>query len=268
MSDSHEPELLPPEQQEEEPSGSVLKPFLDHLEDLRWMLIKMIAALGTAMFFSFFYARELLGVIILPLRRVTERPEEFLYTLEVTGGFTLAMKLAMYCGLVLSCPFLLYFLAQFILPALTPKEKSLMTPVFASGVGLFMAGVALGYFIVIPAGLRFFLDYNTYLGVSTRWTIDNYVSFVSHMCLAFGICFELPMVVLALAKLGIVTHEFLRQKRPYVIVLIFIVAAVITPTTDMVNQMLLAVPMCILYEACIWIAWWMERRRQGSEARS
>lgn len=266
MSDSHEPELLPSDESQEEPSGSMLKPFLEHLEDLRWMLIKMFAALGIAMTLSFFYARELLAVIIWPLRRVTEKPEEFLYTLEVTGGFTLAMKLALYAGIVLSCPFLLYFLAQFILPALTPKEKSLMTPVFAAGVGLFASGVALGYFVVIPAGLRFFLDYNKYLGVSSRWTVDNYVAFVSHMCLAFGICFELPLVVLALAKLGIVTAGFLRQKRPYVIVIIFIIAAVITPTTDPLNQSLLAIPMCVLYEACIWIAWWMERGKRREQA--
>lgn len=260
MTDSREPELLPPDDDTEK-SSSILKPFLDHLEDLRWMLIKMIAALAAAMMLSFFFARQLLAVIIGPLDRVTGNPEEFLYTLEVTGGFTLAMKLALYAGIVVACPFLLYFLAQFLLPALTPKEKSLLTPTFMAGVGLFAAGVCLGYFVVIPAGLRFFLDYNQYLGISTRWTVDNYVSFVSHMCLAFGICFELPLVVLVLAKLGIVTYEFLRQKRPYVIVIIFIIAAVITPTTDPLNQSFLAVPMVVLYEACIWIARWMERRK-------
>lgn len=260
MTDSHEPDLLPPGDDAEQ--SSVLKPFLEHLEDLRWMIIKMIAALGIAMTLSFFFARELLTVIIWPLQRVTPDPSAFLYTLEVTGGFTLAMKLSLYAGLIVACPFLLYFLAEFILPALTPKEKDLLAPVFTAGVGLFLGGVALGYFVVIPAGLNFFLEYNKYLGVTSRWTIDNYVSFVSHMCLAFGICFELPLVVLVLAKLGIVTAEFLRQKRPYVIVIIFIVAAVITPTTDPLNQSLLAVPMCVLYEACIWIARWMERAKR------
>ena len=252
MTDAHEPE---PESRPSE----FIKPFFDHLEDLRWMIIKMVVTLAVTMFLSFFFARQLLAVIIWPLKRVAGDPERFLYSLEVTGGFTLAMLLALYAGLVLACPFLLYFLAQFVLPALTSKEKGMMWPVFASGVGLFLAGVALAYFAVIPAGLKFFLDYNQYLGIRSQWVIENYVSFVSHMCLAFGICFELPLVVLALAKLGIVTAEFLRQKRAYVIVIIFIIAAVITPTTDMVNQCLLAVPMCLLYEACIWIAWWMER---------
>ena len=263
MADSREPDLLP---QDDAEASSMVKPFLDHLEDLRWMLIKMIVALAASMALSFFFASRLLAVVIWPLKRVTGDPSQFLYTLEVTGGFTLAMKLSLYAGIVLACPFLLYFLADFILPALTPKEKSLLTPVFTAGVGLFLAGVALGYFVVIPAGLNFFLQYNRYLGISTRWTVDNYVSFVSHMCLAFGICFELPLVILVLAKLGIVTYEFLRQKRPYVIVIIFIVAAVITPTTDPLNQSLLAVPMCLLYEACIWIARWMERVKRKRSA--
>ena len=269
MTDSREPGLLPPDRDESTADSSVLKPFLEHLEDLRWMLIKMIVALAVAMVLSFFFAQELLAVLIWPLKRVTDNPQPFLRTLEVTGGFTLAMTLSLYAGIVIACPFLLYFLAQFILPALTRREKGLLTPAFTAGTALFLLGVSLAYFVVIPAGLRFFIEYNKYLGIRSEWTIDNYVSFVSHMTLAFGICFELPLVVLILAKLGIVTHEFLRQKRPYVIVLIFIIAAVITPTTDMVNQSLLAVPMCFLYEACIWIAWGMERRkRRESEARS
>jgi sec-independent protein translocase protein TatC len=238
-----------------------VKPFLDHLEDLRWTLIKMVATLAVAMLVAFVFARQLLLVVIWPLKRIAGDPQQFLYSFEVTGGFTLAMSLALYAGVVLACPVLLFFIAEFVLPALTPKEKKLLWPVFASGVGLFLAGVALAYFAVIPAGLRFFLDYNKYLGIRSQWVIENYVSFVSHMCLVFGICFELPLVVLALAKLRLVTARFLRDKRPYVIVIIFIVAAVITPTTDMVNQCLLAVPMCLLYEACIWIAWWMEKRR-------
>lgn len=260
MADSRDDELIP-FGQDDNGTGEV-KPFLEHLEDLRWMLIKMLATLGIAVLLSFIYARELLAVIIWPLKRVTGNPAEYLWTMEVTGGFSLAMTLALYAGLTLACPLLLYFLAQFILPALTHKEKGMLTPVFAAGVGLFMGGVALAYFVVIPTGLEFFIEYNKYLGISSRWTVDNYVSFVSHMCLAFGICFELPLVVLALAKLGVVSHRFLREKRAYVIVIIFIVAAVITPTTDMLNQTLLAAPMCVLYEGCIWIAWWMERKKK------
>jgi len=256
LADSHEPELFPPESEE---GGAAVKPFFEHLEDLRWMLFKMLATLAVAVITSFAFARELMRIIIYPLRRVVGNPQEYLWTMEVTGGFTLGLQLALYAGLIVACPILLYFLADFIIPALTRKERTMLVPVFTAGVGLFLAGVALAYFLVIPGGLKFFLDYNKYLDISSRWTIDSYVGFVSQMCLAFGLCFELPLVVLALAKLGVVSGRFLREKRPYFIVIIFIAAAFITPTTDMLSMLLLAVPMCVLYEACIWIAWWMER---------
>ncbi len=252
-------ELTTPEPPDDE---QAVKPFLEHLEDLRFMLIKMVSTLLVGMILSFAFARQLLTAIIWPLQRVTGDAKPFLRTLEVTGGFALAMKLALYAGLVLVMPFLLYYLAEFILPALTKREKQLLFPSFAAGALLFLAGAALSYFFVIPAGLKFFIDYNNYLGISSEWTIDNYVAFVSHMLLAFGVCFELPMVVLLLAKLGIVSATFLRTKRPYVVVLIMIVAAFITPTTDPFNMAMLAVPMALLFEVCIWITWWMERKEK------
>jgi sec-independent protein translocase protein TatC len=260
MTDSREPDLLPPEDELPEPSSGV-KPFLEHLEDLRWMLIKMLATLSVAMLACFFFARQLLSVVIHPLQRVTGDPEPFLRTLEVTGGFTVALKLGLYAGIVISCPILLYFVAQFILPALTSQEKRMLAPVLGFGVGLFLVGVSLAYFMVIPAALRFFIDYNQHLQIRSEWTIQNYVSFVTLVSLAFGLAFELPLVVLALAHLGIVTHAFLRSKRVYAIPLIFFLAAVITPP-DLMSQVLLSVPMCLLYEACIWIAWWMERKKR------
>ena len=237
------------------------KSFLDHLEDLRWVIIKILVASILAMFGCLFFARELLEIILWPLKRVAEDPSVFLYSLEVTGGFTLSMKLALYAGSILACPFILYFIGQFLMPGLTLQEKRLIVPVFASGTSLFLVGVAMAYFVVVPAGLNFFLEYNQYLGIRSQWVIENYVAFVSHMCLAFGICFELPLIVLILGKMGIVTAEFLRQKRPYVIVLVFILAAIITPTTDPLNQSLLAVPMVVLYELCIWITRFLEKRK-------
>ncbi|MCG3147679.1 MAG: Sec-independent protein translocase protein TatC [Verrucomicrobiae bacterium] len=259
MPDATEPELLPPA--DETPVGGETKSFLDHLEDLRWMLIKMAATLAIAMLGCFLFAPALMKFFTHPLATVAGDVTPFLRTQQVTGGFMLAIKLALYAGLVVSSPILLYFLTQFVLPALTRQEKRMVTPVLLAGVGLFLCGITLCYFGVLPAALRFFLEYNKTLDIRSDWLIENYIGFVSQMMLAFGICFELPLVVLALAKIGIVTAEFLRQKRPYAIVLIFIVAAVITPTPDMLTQCLLAIPMCGLYEACVWIAWWMERRR-------
>lgn len=260
MPDATEPEVLPPD---DAPVGGEAKSFLDHLEDLRWTLVKMASTLAVAMLACFIFAPTLMKFFTHPLASVVGDVTPFLRTQEVTGGFMLAIKLALYAGIVISSPLWLYFLAQFVLPALTWKEKRMVTPVLTVGVLLFLSGVALCYFGVLPAALKFFMEYNKTLTIRSDWLIENYISFVSQMMLAFGICFELPLVVLALAKIGIVTAEFLRQKRPYAIVLIFIVAALITPTPDMLTQCLLALPMCVLYEACIWIARWMERRQQA-----
>jgi sec-independent protein translocase protein TatC len=263
MADSNEPEVLPPAA-EESADGGVVKSFLEHLEDLRWMLVKMAATLAVAMGGTFVFAKQLLIAIKYPLSQAAERPEDFLMApFEVPGSFMLAMKLSFYAGVVIASPFLLYFLGQFVLPALTVKEKSMVRPVLAAGAGLFLAGGSLAFFWVVPLGLKFFIGHNQYLfGVQPKWPIQNYVSFVSHMVLAFGLCFEFPLVILALAKLGLVSHKFLRDKRAYVIVGIFIVAGIITPTTDIISQCLLAGPMCLLYEACVWIAWWMERKER------
>jgi sec-independent protein translocase protein TatC len=261
MSDLPEPaDASSPEPVADDDNSHAVKPFLDHLEDLRRMLIKMVSTLLIGMILSFAFAKHLLAAIIWPLQRVTGDAKPFLRTLEVTGGFTLAMQLALYAGLALVTPLLLYYLAEFILPALTRKEKRLLTPAFLAGAMLFLAGAALAYFAVIPAGLKFFIDYNNHLGISSEWTINSYIAFVAHMVLAFGVCFELPLVVLLLAKLDLVTAAFLRAKRPYVLVLILIVAAVITPTTDPFNMAMLAVPMALLFEACIWITRWMEHK--------
>jgi sec-independent protein translocase protein TatC len=261
MTDSPEPKPAPPDTENEEEASAAVKPFLEHLEDLRWMLIKMLATLGVATLACFVFAAQLLTVLIYPLQRATGDAEPFLRTLEVTGGFSVALKLALYAGIVICCPALLYFLAQFVLPALTSQEKRMLAPVLGFGVGLFLVGVAMAYLVVIPNALRFFIHYNRSLHIRSEWTIQNYVSFVTVISLAFGLAFELPLVIVALARLGLVTHKFLRQKRIYAIPLIFFIAAVITPP-DLMSQILLGVPMCLLYEACIWLAWSMERRKR------
>jgi sec-independent protein translocase protein TatC len=261
MSDSPEAEIEKSESDGRE--QFVAKTFWEHLEDLRWMLIKMVAAVAIAVVGCFVFAKEIFDYIKEPLRQVVgdDKVQDFLWSREVTGGFMMGMKLAFFAGIVAACPFLLWFLGQFLLPALTRRERRMVLPVFAFGVGLFLGGCALAYFGVLPLTLQFFIAYNDYLGISSRWEVTDYASFVSMLLLAFGIAFELPLVVLALAKLGLVTSKFLRDKRPYVIVIIFIVAAVLTPP-DVVSQVMLGVPMVVLYELCIWIAWWMERRKR------
>ena len=236
------------------------KPFLDHLEDLRWTIIKSAAALGLAAAAAFMFSDTLLSVAIYPLARVTGDASPYLRTLEVTGGFSIAMRLALYSGAAVVSPLLLYIVCRFVFPGLTHDEKKLLGPALFFGACLFACGAALAYFFVIPAGLRFFLSFNEHIGIRSEWTIQNYASFVFHMILAFGISFELPVVVVFLSKLGIITHALLRRHRSHAIVAILIFAAVITPTTDPFNMALLALPMCFLYELCVWIARFIEKR--------
>ena len=181
-------------------------------------------------------------------------------------AFMLSLKIALITGMIISFPLLLYFIAQFVFPGLTPKEKRAVLPALGIGFGLFLSGAAFAYWIVTPRVLEFFHEYADGLGVASEWRIGYYVSFVSQLVLIFGVCFELPVVVMTLVKIGLLGHEFMARNRSYAVIIIFTVAAIITPTPDAPTLCLLAVPMVILYEICIWMAYFIERRRRRLEA--
>jgi sec-independent protein translocase protein TatC len=162
--------------------------------------------------------------------------------------------------MVLAFPFLVLFLAEFVLPALTPKEKALILPAALLGSGLFLLGGAFAYFVVLPQALDFFFQDAKAMNWQPTWTVREYYSFTTQFIIAVGLSFELPLAVLLLVRLGIVDHAHLRKTRAFAVVVIFVFAAVITPTSDIVTLLLMGVPMCLLYEACIGIAWIMGRR--------
>jgi sec-independent protein translocase protein TatC len=182
-------------------------------------------------------------------------------------SFFTAMKLALYAGLIVAFPLIFYFLLEFVMPGLTPREKKLLWPALAIGFGLFLAGVFLAFFFVVPNTLQFFHIFGSDIeGTRDQWTVADYTTFVTTFSLIFGASFELPVVVLVLVKLGLLTSEFMRRTRSWAIVIITVVAAVITPTGDPGTLASLAVPMIVMYEACIWIAVWMERKERAREA--
>lgn len=176
--------------------------------------------------------------------------------------FTLSLKLSFFAGIVLSFPLLLWFMAEFILPGLTREERKLVFPSVLVGFVLFLIGVCFAYFVVTPKALKFFYEYSLRLGVVSDWRIGYFVSFVTQFTLIFGLCFELPVVVMALVKLGLLSYPTMNRTRSYAIVAIFIISAVITPTTDAITLLMLAVPMVVLYEICIWLAWLIERKEK------
>ncbi len=242
------------------PESETSKPFLEHLEDLRWTIVKVAITLGIAMIVCFLFRSTLVRVMQAPLRDVGSQIGT-LKALGITDSIVISFHLAFYTGIVLSFPLLLYFLAEFVLPALTAVEKRFLFPAIGVSFALFLLGVMISYFWLLPKTILFFFRDTESLGWAPTWTVQQYYSFVTRFTIGFGLAFELPVVVLALVRFGLVTYKFMARTRPYAVVLIFILATIITPTPDILTLVALALPMCLLYESCIWIAWLMERRR-------
>ena len=194
-----------------------------------------------------------------------ESNSRMMSALKPTETFVLSMKLAFYAGIVLAFPLLLMFILQFVLPGLHEQEKKILWPAMAIGFGLFIGGVLFAYFFVLPRALLFFYEWGGDLGVSNDWRIGEYISFATQFTLLFGLAFELPVVVMVMVKLGLLTYETMAKTRAYAIVAIFITAAVITPTPDIMTLLLMALPMLVMYEICIWLAWFDRKNSRASE---
>ena len=236
------------------------KPFLEHIEDLRGLLIKIAIAVGVAMTVCFAFRSTLAGIVQHPLATVAPERAANLQSLGVTDSFTISLELAFYGGIILAFPFILYFLAEFILPALRPEEKRVLLPASMVGFGLFLIGVVFCYTIVLPQALAFFFADAQSMNWQPTWTVREYYSFTTQIIIAFGLAFELPLVVLVLVKLGILDAATLKRTRTFALIVIFIAAAIITPTSDILTLLLMGGPMYLLYEICIIIASIMARR--------
>ncbi len=243
----------------EPPESETSKPFLEHLEDLRWTIVKMSIALVLAMMICFAFRSILVRVMQAPLHDVDQKIGA-LRALGITDSIVISFHLAFYAGIVLSFPLLLYFLAEFVLPALTAIEKRFLLPAILVSFALFLLGVLVCYFWLLPKTILFFFRDTESLGWTPAWTVQQYYSFVTRFMLGFGLAFELPVVVLALVRFGLVTYKFMARTRPYAIVLILILGTIIAPAPDLLTLIAMGLPMCLLYESCIWIAWLMERR--------
>jgi sec-independent protein translocase protein TatC len=241
------------------PESETSKPFLEHLEDLRWTIVKMSIALVLAMIICFAFRSILVRVMQAPLHDVGQKIGA-LRALGITDSIVISFHLAFYAGIVLSFPLLLYFLAEFVLPALTAVEKRFLLPAIFVSFALFLLGVLVCYFWLLPRTILFFFRDTESLGWMPTWTVQQYYSFVTRFTLGFGLAFELPVVVLALVRFGLVTYKFMARTRPYAIVLILILGTIIAPAPDLLTLIAMGLPMCLLYESCIWIAWMMERR--------
>jgi sec-independent protein translocase protein TatC len=324
---------LRPEDEEEEGGGPV-KTFLEHLEDLRWVIIKSGTALVLAMMVCLLGVNHLVLFLKWPLERArkigvhrrqtvdlmvgTNRLGRFhpstnyfgdlnlgtnrhvivelvpvqigtnivleprvrndpadpipigsgpeLIFLDPAAPFISSLHLAFFGGMVLAAPFIFYFVGQFVLPALKVKEKKYGLRAFGIGVGLFLTGVCFCYFGILPLALRAAEQYSRWMGMDVpQWRAETYFSFVTKFMLGMGLGFELPVLLLALVKIGILDYRKLASFRRYMIVVNLILGALLT-TPEVFTQVLMFVPLQILYEITIWIAWYWERQERKRAA--
>ena len=239
---------------------------MGHLGELRRRITYSAIAVAVCMIAAFIEKDYVWAVLMRPLKQNTSIT--VLSTLGVTEGFMSVLKVSIYAGLIVSLPFILYQFWAFVLPGLYENERRNVIPYVASTAVLFLAGVAFGYFIVLPVGLKFMVGYGADM-FNQLLQADRYISFVSLFLLAFGIVFELPLVMMLLAWAGIVDHVKMRKVRKYAVLVEAIIAAVFTPSQDPVSMMLMLLPLIVLYEFGIvlskWVAKRKARRRQLAE---
>ena len=189
-----------------------------------------------------------------------------LHNLSPTEGFMVAFHVAIYAALAVSSPFWIFYMGGFILPALNLKERSVIFSWLGWSGFLFFAGVLSTYFVLLPVALRAAIQYSQVLGFSAQdWRADEYISFVCKFSFGMGLGFQFPLIVLFLVKIGVLTHAHLTKFRRHVAVLSLILGAVLT-TPEVVTQVAMAIPLYLLYEVCIWIAWYWERKKRRAEA--
>jgi sec-independent protein translocase protein TatC len=232
--------------------------LIDHLIELRARLLRGVVGLLVVFVALMPFATDLFTQIALPL--LAELPDTGkLQATEVAGGFFVPVKLAFFAALVISAPWLLYQAWAFVAPGLYQREKRLAMPLLVSAVTLFYGGCAFAFFLVLPAVFGFLAHFTPEV-VAMNPDIGKYLDFVLVIFLAFGASFELPVALVILVLLGWVTPQQLRESRGYAIVGVFVIAAIITPP-DVVSQLMLAIPMCILYEIGIIAAGWVAPRK-------
>lgn len=236
--------------------------FLDHLEELRWHVVKALVGLVVAMALAGFFVEFIVQKVLLaPLLAVGLKAQ----VLAPYGIVMLYIQAVLVSGFILSMPNTLFWLWKFIAPGLMPNERRYVTGIVGWTSFLFFGGCAFGYFVLVRTALTFFAGFGTE-NVSLNIAVDRYITFLLALVLGTGLVFELPMLSYFLAKLGIVSPEFMRKYRRHSYVVILLIAGIVTPTPDMVTQLLMASPMFVLYEASIFITKIVYRKKEREKA--
>ncbi len=239
--------------------------FWEHLEELRWVLIKCVIVLAVTTTLGLFFTDLVWNVLQGPIREVKDQVE-FVFSTPL-DAFLVKMKLGLLSGVIVAMPFLLWFSWSFVAPGLKRKERRAVHLGIGFGFAFFCLGVYFGYSL-LPFGLKFLVSFDRAFadsGARQLWKMPVYIDFCFRLLLGFGIVFQLPVILSILVRLGIVRVDTLAKNRPYAIILTFVVAAILTPP-DVVSQIALALPLMLLYEVSILFGRWQERKRAKEEA--
>ncbi len=226
-------------------------PFTEHLEELRHRLIVCFIAVGIGFVFCYFFAKQIFEILMRPLLQVLP-PEESLIFTALPEAFFTYLKVSLLAGIGLASPVIIYQFWRFIAPGLYHRERRALLPIVLFSTFFFVGGALFGYFVVFPFGFKFFIGFASD-NIRAMPSIREYLKFSAKLLFAFGFIFELPLFTFFLARLGLVNAEMLRSKQKYSILVIFMLAAILTPP-DIVTQVMMAGPLLLLYELSIWIA--------------
>ena len=226
------------------PDAQTEQPLRDHLQEFRKRLIICLVVVAIAALACYNYVDDIIALLSGPAGK--------LYFMNPSEVFFTYMEIALYTGILFTLPVLLYEVWAFVAPALWPEERRAVLVILPTAVILFYVGLVFAYYLVIPAAVTFFMGFATQT-LQPMFSLESYLSFILALTLPFGFIFELPLIVVFLAKIGLVTGDFLKGKRKILIVIAFIFAAVISPTTDIFTQTMIAVPLIVLYEISLFI---------------
>lgn len=226
------------------PDVQTEQPLRDHLQEFRKRLIICLVVVAIAALACYNYVDDIIALLSGPAGK--------LYFMNPSEVFFTYMEIALYAGILFTLPVLLYEVWAFVAPALWPEERRAVLVILPTAVILFYVGLVFAYHLVIPAAVTFFMGFATQT-LQPMFSLESYLSFILALTLPFGFIFELPLIVVFLAKIGLVTGDFLKGKRKILIVIAFIFAAVVSPTTDIFTQTMIAVPLIVLYEISLFI---------------
>ena len=223
-------------------------PFTAHLEELRSRLIVSFIAVGVGFFVAYFFKEKLFELLMKPLTDVMGEEDKLIFT-NLPEAFFVYLKTAFLAGIMAASPVILYEFWKFVAPGLYKKERRVLFPVVILCSFFFIGGALFGYFIVFPYGFKFFLGFATEF-IRPLPSMKEYFSFASKLLIAFGVVFEMPLIITLFSRLGLISVEFLKKNRKYAILLFFVGAAILTPP-DVITQIMMAVPLMFLYEISI-----------------